>query len=285
MINSIYPVIPTKSNGNDCAAISEKIARVREALDNWHANIPQQSYPSKSEPISVFASNSWFSLAYCQSLTMLYRHYLTYSHRRTTDNFGTSCRPEVVDAAIMECASRAQETCLGYRQTYQRHNVRYTWDSLHTLFMAGLTYLHCLWSSEVLRRNTKQLDVMNTCTSCNMVLVIIAERWRRAATYRDIFEALAEKTLSMICGEVQAVTADSSQLGSTRDGMTSTNDQFGNVLPLQGVLQAADQDEWFTNLGNIDLLDDSNWLLQGFLQDFGHGENETTASRLYDYGI
>lgn len=43
-----------------------------------------------------------------------------------------------------------------------------------------------------------QGQVHSTCGNCTVVLVIMAERWHEAATYRDIFENLANRTMAMV---------------------------------------------------------------------------------------
>jgi hypothetical protein len=86
-----------------------------------------------------------------------------------------------------------------YRHLYISRSVSYTWGSLHMLFLGGLTYLYTLWASSDVRRATRRGDVCSTGTACTMVLVIMAERWKAAVSYRDIFETLATKTITMIC--------------------------------------------------------------------------------------
>jgi hypothetical protein len=194
IIDSVYN--PTKSS----APLSLRrsiIEELRQQLDEWHITVPALPEPSGTCPLSVFASKEWFRLAYNHTSLILYRPYLT----PTTS---LALEDEVAyDKAIEECFDRAREVCLLYRRLYQSPTIQFTWGSLHILFLGGLTYLYCLWRSERVRQRARQSDVVSTCMACTTVLVIIAERWYQARTYRDTFETLSNSTIAMICGDTQ----------------------------------------------------------------------------------
>lgn len=99
---------------------------------------------------------------------------------------------------VQECAKAAASKCLGYRRQYIGRAVNYTWSTLHVVFSAGLTYLRCLCASAQLRQETSITEMSTILTSCTMLLVVIAERWKKAAPDRDIFEAFCSGTTSMM---------------------------------------------------------------------------------------
>lgn len=158
---------------------------LRMELENWRASIPPLS-PHVGEALSLFASADWFEVNYSYSILLLYRGQLTESKGGVADNI------------FLECLQAAENICHGYRRQFIGRSVGYTWGALHFLFLAGLTYLHCLWTSPAARGVVRQDDVSSTCTDCTMVLVVMAERWEGAAPYRDIFEALASRTMTMM---------------------------------------------------------------------------------------
>ncbi|KAL4940185.1 fungal-specific transcription factor domain-containing protein [Aspergillus oleicola] len=180
------------------------VKSLREELEQWRSSLPSQVDFAQSNPLSVFASSEWFRLAYDHSILLLYRPFITSSEqgdRINEDYFDGNLRydEEIVNLAFDECAKCARDICLHYRRLYQSSSVQFTWGSVHILFLGGLTYLYCLWRSQRVREKTKQTDVVSTCLACSTVLVIIAERWKLATSYRDLFETLSQKTISMMC--------------------------------------------------------------------------------------
>ncbi|KAH8586385.1 fungal-specific transcription factor domain-containing protein [Bisporella sp. PMI_857] len=258
--DNLYPSV-SKGCGHSTkihANMIPTVTNLRHELEEWHASTPSQLDHVDTDPRSVFASQEWFHLAYCHTILLLYRHYLTTAKTPQTNDINATSNFDLqnaIDDAFLECTERSREMCLGYRRSYQNSNVQYTWGSLHILFLAGLTYLHCLWSSNKVRSKARKVDVINTCTSCTMVLVIIAERWSVAAPYRDIFEALSEKTIAMICENSSSTT-----------GHQSFDDNQSGPLFLSP--NSTHLDEQIMNFGDIFVPDESEWLVQDFLHGF-----------------
>ncbi|KAG4432740.1 hypothetical protein IFR05_011770 [Cadophora sp. M221] len=178
--------IEVDTNERAKSATPGHIEYLHKQLSYWRDSSPQVSTQTT---LSVFDSNSWFNLAYNHSILLLYRGQLT-RHYSTAEP-----RPQDI---FLQCSRAAQEICLEYRRLHiKQQPVSYTWGALIILFLAGLTYLHCLWTSDI-SDGIRQDEISNTCTACTMVLVVLAERWEQAAPHKDIFEALASKTMAMI---------------------------------------------------------------------------------------
>ncbi|OJJ50349.1 hypothetical protein ASPZODRAFT_58113 [Penicilliopsis zonata CBS 506.65] len=163
----------------------ELLPSFKKELDGWLECVPSTRPPS-SGVLSTFSTAEWFQLAYNHSILLLYRRALV------NDRQGKST------ANYMECCQAARDICLLYRKLFLNSPVSYTWGVLHILFLAGLTYLHCVITSPGVREAVRQDEVSSTCTACTIVLVIMAERWKAAAPYRDTFEMLANATMSML---------------------------------------------------------------------------------------
>jgi hypothetical protein len=157
---------------------------LRTELENWLASAPPVT-PRVGDALSIFGSRDWFDLNYNFTILLLYRGQLT-------DSRGAA------DTVFTACFQASANICHGYRRQYIGRPVNYTWGALHFLFMAGLTYLHCLWTSPAVREVVRNDDLNSTCTDCTIVLVVMAEKWKGAAPYRDIFEALAGRTMTMM---------------------------------------------------------------------------------------
>lgn len=175
---------------------ARSIEELRQQLEDWRASVPALPSFKTNQPLSVFSSQDWFELAYDHSILLLYRPLLTSGGPSSESN-------AAFENAIGECCSKARDICVRYRRLSQTQSVQFTWGSLHILFLGGFTYCFCLWRSRALRACTRLSEVMATCMACTTVLAIIAERWKLATSYRDIFETLSQRTINMTCGEVE----------------------------------------------------------------------------------
>lgn len=260
--DNIYPPLNWRC-GNGCAQ-RVTVESLRQELDKWRQDTPDQLNYSGSHALSVFTSKSWFQLAYDHSILLLYRHYMMGAHgsEPPAPDGGSQGGPsasEAMERALEECSVRAREMCLLYRRVYQSSSVQFTWGSLHILFLGGLTYLYCLWRSEKVRSSVRPADVVATCMACTTVLIIIAERWNLATSYRDIFEALSQKTIDMVCngGQQQGGSASLPALGAGPGMESQAGAGFGSPPPLQ---------DWIMGLDDLAIPQESEWLVQELLQ-------------------
>ncbi|KAK2596260.1 hypothetical protein N8I77_013156 [Diaporthe amygdali] len=271
MNDQLYPPKGRRSCGDVCLQ-QRIIDSLRKDLDDWHTATPDQLDHSASHPLSVFASKSWFQLAYDYTVLLLYRHYMFASHSGrngvgVNDSTVVSDMAEAANTALEECFVRARQICLGYRRIYQSSSVQFTWGSVHILFLAGLTYLFCLWHSSALRSKAKQSDVMSTCMACNTVLIIVAERWNLATSYRVAFETLSERTIRMICGDMDD-PSNSVPLPF------ATNEQtFGPHAAAQDAAGTAEPlfQDWIMGLEDIRIPRESEWFVNDLLRDVNAG--------------
>lgn len=162
------------------------IQHFRDEIEEWRAATPATMHYG-SEALSLFATSEWFDAEYYYTLLQLYRVQIV--------------DPEAgaADGVFIDCLRAAENICHAYRRQYLvGKSVSQTWTALHELFLAGLTFLHCLWTCPAARQVYSKGQVRSTCTDCIIVLVIFAERWETAAPYRDIFETLSNRTMVMM---------------------------------------------------------------------------------------
>jgi hypothetical protein len=272
--SNLYSPLPQFHNpGREIAIVTD----LRQELEEWRVSAPTHLDYSSSHPLSVFASDEWFQIAYNHSILILYRLYITgvLGKRRQgptqqeTNNTDSIEEEEDLQKAFENCSRCARDICVLYRRLYQKSTVQFTWGSLHILFLGGLTYLYCLWRSWRVRQQTKQSEVINTCMACTTVLVIIAERWNLATSYRDIFEALSERTINMIC-----VNGNSSGPAPSQSQWTAP----GDILP-----PGLSPRDWSLGFDDLAMPQGSDWLIQELLQDFPDSlPGETMAGRIGD---
>ncbi|VUC29949.1 unnamed protein product [Clonostachys rosea] len=157
----------------------------RGELDEWLASSPKQLAANRAHN-NAFSSPEWFQVMYWHSILTLYRYQLVQNSAN------------VSPAVHLDCANAAQSICAAYRQLYLAQRLNDTWGALHVLFLGGITFLHCLWSSADVRLAYRLDKVSSTCTSCIIVLAVMAERWTAVKPYRDAFDMLSNATQSML---------------------------------------------------------------------------------------
>lgn len=255
MAETLYPTI-SRSDGANADALVDGL---RQELEEWRLATPDQLF-LQSHPLSVFASRDWFQLAYEHSILLLYRHYIAGEQQVTLHD--PEERQAKMDGIFEECAYSARQMCTRYRRLYQSSSVQFTWGSLHILFLAGLTYLFCLWRSRSVRERSRQTDVMSTCMACTMVLTITAERWNFATPYRDIFELLSVKTISMVCGDSLVLGGGAAVPGESTHARTGSEgaQHVGGHGPMPSF------EDWLTGVNDVPLPLESEWLVEELLQ-------------------
>lgn len=169
------PVDPSFTNG------------FKHELDEWLAAAPEQ-LPANRANKNAFGGPEWWQIMYQQSILTLYRQQLVQPVQNST----------MVPSVHLTCAHAGQVICSCYRQLYMTQRLNDTWGALHVLFLGGLTFLHCLWTSPEVRATYRLDKVSATCTSCIMVLAVMAERWVAVKPYRDVFDMLSSATQSIL---------------------------------------------------------------------------------------
>ena len=280
----LYPNI-FGSSGRNNLQHTTLVETLRQELEEWRTEAPDE-LDTNASPLSVFESPNWFHIAYDYSILLLYRP-------RITCPLATLKSPQEsssIDAAFQVCADSARDICQRYRRLYQvRGRIQFTWGSLHILFLAGLTYIYCLWRSRRIRQSTSQNVVINTCMACNTLLVIIAERWSQASSYRDIFESLSERTINMICGDHRNTLSDNlngspsaqvaellappmSDSGLNPAGLDWMTSDQNETIPPNTEAYAPFQ-EWIMGLDYMPSPGDPQWFTQELLNDMGEFPN------------
>ncbi|VUC26586.1 unnamed protein product [Clonostachys rosea] len=175
------------SNSKSCCSAKnshlEQVEKFRAEIESWRAETPPL-LPC-GEALALFQTSDWFEMEYNYTILQLYRSQIIH-------HSGT------VESVFLDCMRAAESICHSYRSQYLGKPTSYTWTGLHELFLAGLTFLHCLWTSPTMRDTYRQGRVSSVCTDCTIMLVLMAEKWKAAAPYRDTFETLSKRTITML---------------------------------------------------------------------------------------
>ncbi|KAH8883212.1 transcriptional regulatory protein GAL4 [Thozetella sp. PMI_491] len=210
----VYP----QRGGNDTPGFmsSMLIEGFKMELKDWRDSAPEQLQSNRAHN-NAFGGSEWFNLMYHHSILLLHRHNLVLHSSRTDETTPGS--------TFLESAHSAESICSIYRQLYLSQRLNDTWGALHVLFLGGVTFLYCLWTSPETRVVFRLDKVSATCTSCMVVLAVMAERWAAVQPYRDAFDMLSRATQTMLAELETSMTVPAMPVLSS-----STDEQLTGFL-------------------------------------------------------
>ncbi|CAH0017046.1 unnamed protein product [Clonostachys rhizophaga] len=232
-------------------AYQTRIQQLRADLDQWHAAASPSTKPLAVDDLTMFNSTEWYDMNYSYTILLLYRNQLE-AYELSSDQI------------FSECIRASRTLCQGYRRLYIGTYRRYTWGTLSCLFLAGLVYLHCLWTVPSPWDVVALDDFSKTCTECTMVLVAISEGWRGAAPYRDTFEVLASRTMSMMINRDRSLPLQEFPPPSSSTNLRGEGGGGGG-----GGGDQVDWNNWLRDAIEAGTLDGLDGFFGGFIEDFG----------------
>ncbi|KAH7303853.1 fungal-specific transcription factor domain-containing protein [Stachybotrys elegans] len=109
--------------------------------------------------------------------------------------------PEAADVHYLKrCAQACAGVCQTYKKLHQSVPVGFSVMALHSIFIAGLTLLYCIWAAP---NEVFGISTSNGLDSCSIVLYVIAERWVGARKFRDVFDVIKQSVMESIEQEDQ----------------------------------------------------------------------------------
>ncbi|KAH8705919.1 fungal-specific transcription factor domain-containing protein [Talaromyces proteolyticus] len=177
------------------SSYDEKIDLLRRMLDSWREVIPVQPNCELQggRGYSIYDTKEFLNIQYSKALRMLLQPRITTTRYSPNDD---------KTAFYFSLSARAAgDICQYYKTLHQRRPLGWNLLALHSIFMAGLTLLYCIWAL----RETPNLSVLEDIRACSNVLFAISERWPTANRFRDVFEVLTKKLMETVMnGEVPA---------------------------------------------------------------------------------
>lgn len=171
---------PARLLGNPEEIDSTRIQIVLE-LNNWARN-----FPYKQSAHIALETKAWPVISYHNSLTILLRPVVLEVARLREK------APQNYIRWFQVFADSASTICLSYKTMYLRGFFRCMWLTIHGCFIAGISFLYCLWLDQFMhvlkwKRSSIIYDTINACSS---ILYVLAERWKGGVMFRDTFEHL-----------------------------------------------------------------------------------------------
>lgn len=179
----VYKPIPLMEMQEDID--STRVSIVLE-LNDW-----MSTFPAKKQPISRFETFNWCSVSYHNSMLLLLRPVVLEVSRTKLNSPARSIE------WFKAFTHSASAICLNYKDLHGKGKLNSTWLSMHCLFVAGLSFLYCLWIDsqiKVLEWKNKKV-VYDTISACSSILYVLAERWTSAVVFRDTFEQISSAVL------------------------------------------------------------------------------------------
>ncbi|KAI1410403.1 fungal-specific transcription factor domain-containing protein [Hypoxylon sp. FL1857] len=159
---------------------------VQPRLRAWKDEIPDIT---RADPDSIYSQQSWWDARWLNAILLLHRPNPLVPHP-TTDSLQT-------------CFDAACQLITAIKTLQRDGRICVIWQCVHSLFLAGLTMIFCLWESPDVRDKARVLDVMTAAQDCASTLTALAERFPDASGCRDAFETLSAATLKWLVARDQ----------------------------------------------------------------------------------
>ncbi|KAK5731450.1 hypothetical protein LTR17_011338, partial [Elasticomyces elasticus] len=208
----------------DALRIRDELA---DELDLWYSSLQELRLPEnasqESGEQSCYLSTTWYEVLYANATLMIWRPCPLLAD--ITNDRNTLQR--IYDSAI-----HAINT---YSILHRSRLINYSWVTLQSVFMAGLSYIYAV-SRHMRDRNSgaqndaclldvdpTTIDVVNITRACSNVLVAVAERWNTQRHCHEVFDRLSDAILSDAI-KLQTAAAFAQQIKSSGESMASSED-------------------------------------------------------------
>lgn len=179
-IREIESRINNLAYGRDSNKYEFEFDAINEALEDWIANIPNKK--EFNEGLRREVSFEYMLLLYHRAKLFLLLPKIT-----TIQENSPSKRQKILHQTL----HAAGGMCQCFKKIHKDSLFGYSTFSLHTIFLAGVTLVYCVWALG----NPPTIKAHNDIRACSNLLYSFSERTSEAETYRMLFENLVEKVL------------------------------------------------------------------------------------------
>lgn len=114
--------------------------------------------------------------------------------------------------ALRQCFESAKQRIRLFDSLYYQNNLSLSWPRTHGVFLAGATYIYCIWTSADIRSTAAISEVASDLRSCSSLLALGGEWWPLAQKGKRSFERLADSTLQSLMSRSSSSAAPLPQL-------------------------------------------------------------------------
>ncbi|RDW64982.1 hypothetical protein BP6252_10633 [Coleophoma cylindrospora] len=205
-----YPRIPN---------ISEWQSDILERLKQWFSDIPQFQGPGKYMTKSC-------ELKYHEVRMLLLRP--------------SPAIPYPSQHSLQLCYHSAISIIHIFDELYRGDLLIYSWATVHSVFLATITMLYCIWVVPAVTKTTKLDVLIADLKSGSNVLSATAEHWTEAKRSRDVLDELSEATIRWIMETQARATGTLQQQSITRT----------QSIPQTSLARHASDDHYMGETGN-----------------------------------
>lgn len=159
---------------------AEEFDLINQLLENWVNALPSRK--EFNEGLNNEVPFDYMILLYHRAKLFLLLPKLTNIN---------SLEPGARQSIILSTLKSAGGICKSFQRIQKDAIFGYSIFSLHTIFLAGVTLVYCVWSLG----NPANIKAHNDIIACSNLLYSFAERTNEAETYRFLYENLTETIL------------------------------------------------------------------------------------------
>lgn len=164
-------------------------------LDSWRQNTGSLGLSTMSQDRSSFRSHEWYEMLYCNAMLFLFRPSPMLSDI-TRDS-----------SSLKNIFSSAKQAITLYAYLHRSRKINYSWITLHSVFMAGLSYIYAVSrhfrerrrgsrGGSLLASDPSAIEIVNDTRACSNVLVAVSERWNALRHCHEVFDRLSDAVLA-----------------------------------------------------------------------------------------
>ena len=164
-------------------------------LDSWRQKTGSLGLSKMSQDQSSFTSHEWYEMLYCNAMLFLFRPSPMLSDITRDSN------------SLQNIFWSAKQSITFYAYLHRSRKINYSWITLHSVFMAGLSYIYSVsrhfrerrrgsLCGAVLTSDPSPIEIVNDTRACSNVLVAVSERWNALRNCHEVFDRLSDAVLA-----------------------------------------------------------------------------------------
>lgn len=164
-------------------------------LDDWRHHTGLLELSTMSQDRSSFRSSEWYEMLHCNAMLFLFRPSPMLSDITRDSN------------SLQNIFSSAKQAITLYAYLHRSRKINYSWITLHSVFMAGLSYIYAVSrhfrerrrgsrGRSLLASDPPAIEIVNDTRACSNVLVAVSERWNALRHCHEVFDRLSDAVLA-----------------------------------------------------------------------------------------
>lgn len=158
-------------------------------LNEW-----MSAFPNKEGDEPYFESHDWCTVSYHNSILYLLKPTI---NSIAKNKLNSSKRDFEWFKIFTESASIC---CIIHTKLMRSVELNYSWLTMHCCFMAGMSFLYCIWIDMTINVLQWKRDsiIYETINACSSLLSKFAQKWERCTIFKDSFERLSKNVLNQL---------------------------------------------------------------------------------------